>query len=53
MHHEGRKDRLRTTGHAGEEIGKVYVIGNFWNFYQISLAIVGRALAVEWGNSFS
>ena len=35
------------------EIRKIYGVGHFWNFDQISMIIVARALTVEWDHSFS
>ena len=38
---------------AGVEISKIYGVGHFWNFNQISFIIVDRVLTVEWDHSFS
>ena len=38
---------------SGQEIKKIYSVGHFYTFGQVSLIIVRRVLTVEWDHSFS
>ena len=40
-------------GITGVEVRKTDDVGHFWNFDQVSLIIVDRALTVEFDHSFS